>query len=160
MSQSEPQIGIVGQTIKDLLPTVNEGFKWEIIENRYDEDPVGVAMSLHFTNEDGDEPIEEIYLGIGEGPRIVLLDTMDEEAWDYLGAVVTYQDYGIRILDPDDPMTPDRARYQHSGITIHPAAEQSKERTWMVISNVLDIMLESVVYQNGHEDAPRAGGED
>lgn len=159
MTNGEPAIGIVGQTIEDLLPVVNGGFNWDIIEKRYDENPAGTAMSLHFTNEDGNEPIEEIYLGIAEGPRIALLDSLDG-SWDYLGAVVTYQDYGLRILDPDDPMTPDRARYQHSGISIHPAQNKSKERTWMVISNVLDIMLESVIYQNKQGEAAPTGGDD
>lgn len=159
MSENTTELGIVGSTIQDLLPTVNEGFNWDIIKKRYDSDPVGVAMSLHFTDEEGAEPIEEIYLGIGEGPRIVLIDELDE-TWDYLGAVVTYQDFGLRILDPDDDMTPDRARYQHSGITIHPAEDESKERTWMVISNVLDIMLESVIYQNNQPEAAAEGGDD
>lgn len=152
MSTNQTQLGIVGQTIKDLLGVVNSGFNWDIIEDRYDEDPENVAMSLHFTNEEGQEPVEEIYLAIDEGPSIVVLDTLND-SFDYLGAVVTYQDFGLRILDPDDDMTPDRARYQHSGITIHPAEGVSKERTWMVISNVLDIMLESVVYQQTQAEA-------
>lgn len=158
MSTNQTQLGIVGQTIKDLLPIVNSGFNWDIIEKRYDENPVGLVMSLHFTTEQGDEPVEEIYLAITEGPEIEVLQQVDSSA-DYLGAVVTYQDFGLRILDPDDEMTPDRARYQHKGITIHPAEGVSKERTWMVISNVLDIMLESVLYQQGQSDAAADGGQ-
>lgn len=156
MSQQQSGIGIVGQTVKDLLPMVNEGFNWEIIENRYDETPVGTAMSLHFTEESGDDSVEDLYLGIAEGPRIVTLDGIGDE-WDYIGAVVTYQDFGIRILDPDDEMTPDRARYQYGGVTINPAEGHSRERTWMVISNVLDIMLESVIHK---EKQQSNGGDD
>lgn len=146
MSAPETDIGIVGQTIKDLLPTVNQGFNWDIITERYDEDPVGTAMSLHFTGEKGEEAIEEVMLGISEGPRIVILEELTPK-WDYIGAIVTYQDYGLRILDVDDPMTPDRARYQHGGVTIHPAEDESRERVWLVTSNVLDIMLESLVWK-------------
>jgi hypothetical protein len=155
MSQSADDLGLVGQTIKDLLPTVNEGFNWDIIENRYDEDPVGTAMSLHFTDGSGEEALEDIYLGIAQGPQIVILPGVDEN-WDYIGAVVTYQDFGMRILDPDDEMTPDRARYQHGGVTINSPEEKSRERTWMVISNVLDIMLESLIYNR--EAAEQGGG--
>lgn len=148
----EPQLGLVGQTIADLLDTVNAGFNWEIIEKRYDENPVGTAMSLHFTDESGSESIEDIYLGIAEGPQIVILPGVDDQ-WDYLGAIITYQDFGLRMLDPDDEMTPDRARYQHGGVTIEPGEGKSRERTWMVVSNVLDIMLESVIYENSKQDA-------
>jgi hypothetical protein len=147
--------GIVTETVKDLLPIVNGGFNWEIIEERYDADPSGTAMSLHFTNEDGQEPVEEIVLGIADGPEIVVLDELTDE-WDWIGAIVTYQDFGLRILDPDDPMTPDKARYQHRGITIQPGNDKSRERTWLVVSNVLDIMLESVVFQQEQADAAEA----
>jgi hypothetical protein len=56
-------------------------------------------------------------------------------------------------------MDPDRARYQHAGVTIHPGPDKSRERTWLVVSNVLDIMLDSVVYQKNNADA-QAGGSD
>lgn len=146
MSDDPIELGIVGHTIKDLLPTVNEGFNWEIIRERYDKNPVGTAMSLHFTGEAGEEAVEEIYLGIAEGPRIIILPGVGDE-WDYIGAIITYQDYGLRILDPDDPMDPDRARYQHAGIRIDSPPGKSRERAWYVISNVLDIMLETLVYR-------------
>ena len=146
MSGNKTNLGIVGQTIQDLLPTVNEGFNWDIIENQYDENPVGTAMSLHLTDESGGEPVEEVMLGISEGPRVVVLEELTDQ-WDYIGAIVTYQDYGLRILDVDDEMTPDKARYQHGGVTIHPAEDESRERVWLVISNVLDIMLESLIYK-------------
>lgn len=155
MSNADDDLGLVGQTIKDLLPTVNEGFNWSIIEDRYDEDPVGTAMSLHFTDEGGEEAVEEIFLGIAQGPRIVVLPGVDDQ-WDYLGAIVTYQDFGLRMLDPDDKMTPDRARYQHGSVTIRAADGKSRERVWMVISNVLDIMLESVIYQRQTSDEAEA----
>lgn len=155
MSADDTELGLVAQTIRDLLPAVNKGFNWEIIENRYDEDPVGTAMSLHFTDESGENAVEEVVLGIAEGPRIVFLNGLTDE-WDYIGAIVTYQNYGIRMLDPDDAMTPKRARYQHGGITIHPSGNESRERVWLVVSNVLDIMLETVIYQqqNGAEADP------
>lgn len=152
MSQSHDDLGLVGQTIKDLLGTVNDGFNWDIIENRYDENPVGTAMSLHFTDESGGEALEDIYLGIAPGPQIVLLPGVDDQ-WDYIGAVVTYQDYGLRLLDPDDDMTPDKARYQEGGVTIHSPEGKIRERTWMVVSNVLDIMLESVIYEQQRGEA-------
>lgn len=146
MNDGQSDIGIVGQTIKDLLPTVNAGFDWDIVRERYDENPVGTSMSLHFTGESGQEPVEEVYLGIAEGPEIVMLDGINDQ-WDYIGAIVTYQDYGLRMLDPDDPMTPDRARYQHGGVTIRPSQNESRERVWLVVSNVLEIMLESIIYE-------------
>lgn len=151
MSQQEPDLGLVGMTIRDLLPMVNEGFRWDLITEQYDEDPVGTAMSLHFTDEDGDDAIEEIFLGIAPGPKLVVLPAINEE-WDYLGAIVTYQDFGMRMLDPDDDMTPDRARYQHGGITIRAAEGESRERVWMVTSNVLDTMLESLIYQRNQKN--------
>lgn len=156
MSTQDSNIGIVGQTIADLLDTVNEGFNWDIIRERYDNDPVGTAMSLHFTDETGEEALEDVYLGIAEGPEIIVLPTVDDD-WDYIGAVVTYQDYGIRLLDPEDEMTPDKARYQHGGVTIKPPENKSRERTWMVISNVLDIMLESIIYEKRRDGS---GGDD
>lgn len=146
MSETETTLGIVGQTIKDLLPLVNQGFNWSIIEERYDEAPVGTAMSVHLTDQSGEEAIEQVMLGIAEGPRIVILEQLQPK-WDYIGAIVTYQDYGLRILDVDDPMTPDKARYQHGGVTMHPAEDESRERVWLVTSNVLNIMLETLVWQ-------------
>jgi hypothetical protein len=146
MTENTTTLGIVGQTMKDLLPRVNAGFNWSIIRERYDESPVGTAMSVHLTDESGEESIEQVMLGIVEGPRIVILDELTPE-WEYIGAIVTYQDYGLRILDVDDPMTPDKARYQHGGVSIHPADGESRERVWLVTSNVLDIMLETLVWQ-------------
>lgn len=143
--------GIVTATIEDLLPTVNAGFNWDIIREKYDSHPEGTAMSLHFTNDQGSEPVEEIVLGIADGPKIEVLDKLTDE-WDYLGGIVMFQESGLRILDPEDEMTPDRARYQYRDVTIHPANGKSKERTWLVVSNVLDIMLESLVYQNDGGD--------
>jgi hypothetical protein len=143
MSQEQPDMGLVGQTIAGLLGTVNEGFDWDVIERRYDEDPVGTAMALHFTDEDGEDAV---LLGIADGPRIVMLDELTDE-WEYIGAIVTYQRFGLRILDPIDDMTPDKARYQHRGVTIYPGEEESRERVWLVVSNVLDIMLETVIYK-------------
>jgi len=151
MTETETTIGIVGQTIKDLLPTVNQGFNWDIITEQYDESPVGTAMSVHLTDETGEDAIEQVMLGIADGPRIVILEELTPE-WDYIGAIVTYQDYGLRILDVDDPMTPDRARYQHGGVTIHPAEDESRERVWLVTSNVLDIMLESLVWRQQQQE--------
>lgn len=156
MSHEPQEFGLVGQTINDLLPTVNRGFNWDIIENRYDENPVGTAMSLHFTDEGGEESVEDIYLGIAQGPQIVTLPGVDDQ-WEYIGAIVTYQDFGLRILDPDDDMTPDKARYQHGGVTIESPEGQSRERTWLVVSNVLDIMLDSLIYEQQQQ---AAGGDD
>jgi len=155
MTDDHNTIGIVGETIKDLLPIVNSGFNWDIIERLYDDQPVGTAMSLHFTDESGEQSVEDIYLAIEEGPAIAVTPTITD-SHDYIGAVIMYQDYGLRILDPDDPMTPDRARYHHRGVTIQAAEGKSRERTWMVISNVLDVMLESVIYR---ADSVAAGGD-
>lgn len=154
MTQVNNNIGIVGKTITDILPVVNEGFNWELVKERFDPDPVGKAMSLHFTEDDGKEPIEEIYLGIAQGeggePRLVVLDSLGPN-WEYLGSVVTYQDYGLKILDPDNPMTADEARYAHGGVKIQAGEGQSREKTWMVVSKVLDIMLKSHVYSDSGE---------
>jgi hypothetical protein len=158
MEDNETNIGLVGQTIKDLLPTVNEGFNWEIVKRRYDSDPVGTAMSLYFTEELGKDPEEQVHLGIADGPEIVVLDAVDEE-WDHIGSVVTYQDYGMKILDPDHPMDPTTARYQHAGVAIHPTGDESRERVWMVVSNVLEIILESVIHaQKTQAEAERSEG--
>lgn len=145
MSGRETNIGLVGETVRDLLPTVNSGFDWEIIKKRYDSDPTGKAMSLHFTDKTGENNVEDVHLGIAEGPKIIVLDELTDD-WHYLGAIVTYQDYGVRMLNPEDDMTPSRARFQHGGVSIHPAGDESRERVWMVTKNVLDIMLESVIY--------------
>lgn len=159
MSEYETRLGIVGNTIVDLLPTVNEGFNWETIEERYDENPVGTAMSLHFTDEEGGESSEDVHLAIAEGPQIVVLEELDQR-WDYIGAIVMYQDFGLRILDPEDPMTPDRARYQHRGVEIYPHGDESRERVWLVTSNVLDTMLESIIYEQQQQaEARPKGGE-
>ncbi len=101
MSPRQTTGGIVTDTIKDLLPTVNAGFNWDIVRERYDRNPEGTAMSLHFTDDSGEEPVEEVLLGIADGPKLVVLDEYTEE-WDYLGAIVMYQKHGIRILDPDE----------------------------------------------------------
>lgn len=151
MSAQESEIGLVGSTIRDLLPTVNEGFNWDIVKDRFDENPVGTAMSLHFTDESGETAIEQVHLGIVEGPKIVVLDRVDE-SWDYLGAIVTYQNFGLRILDPEDEMTPSKARYQHRGVTIHPAENESRTRVWLVVSKVLDVLLESVIYESNQSE--------
>lgn len=149
-------LGIVGNAIKELLPTVNEGFNWDVVKERYDEDPVGLAMGLFFTDESGAEPVEQVYVGIDSGPEIVLIDQLDT-TWEYIGSVVTYQDYGLRILDPDDEMTPHRARVQYGGVDIHPENDHSRERVWYVTSNVLEVMLESVIYEQRSADAQEAG---
>lgn len=155
MSGRETNIGLVGETVRDLLPTVNTGFDWDVIKSRYDNSPEGKAMSLHFTDDSGNNNVEDVHLGIAEGPEVVVLDKLTDE-WDYIGAIVTYQDFGLRMLNPDDPMTPNRARFQHGGVSIHEADGESRERVWMVTSNVLDIMLESVI----HEAKQRAQGGD
>lgn len=151
MSPRQTTGGIVTDTIKDLLGTVNAGFNWDIVRERYDRNPEGTAMSLHFTDDSGEEPVEEVLLGISDGPELIVLDEYTEE-WDYLGAIVMYQKHGIRILDPDDPMNADKARYQEGSVTIQPGEGKSRERTWMAVSKILDIMLESVVHSNDGGD--------
>lgn len=156
--QYTTDIDIVGNAIQELLPTLNEGFNWDMVIEQYDEDPVGMAMGVFFTDQSGQEPVERVFLGVSEGPKIVMLDGLDER-WEYIGSIVTYQNYGLRILDPDDDMTPDRARYQYGGVSIHPESGHSRERVWMVISNVLEVMLESIVYQQNQQAAAREGGD-
>ena len=156
MSPRQTTGGIVTDTIKDLLPTVNAGFNWDIVRKRYDRNPEGTAMSLHFTDDSGDEPVEEVLLGIADDPKLVVLDQYTDD-WDYLGAIVMYQKHGIRILDPDDPMNADAARYQHGSVTIRPGEDKSRERTWMAVSKILDIMLESVIHSDGDDD--QGGGD-
>lgn len=145
MSDTQTELGPVGKTIRDLLPIVNDGLDWEMVKTRYDSRPEGTAMSLHLTDESGDQKVEQVYLGIAPGPELVVLDHLSDE-WDYIGAIVTYQKYGRKILDAGDPMTPDRARYTHGGVTVHPHGDESRERVWFVVKNVLDIMLESIVW--------------
>lgn len=145
-SKYKSELGVVGGAIAELLGTVNEGFDWDVVTERYDEDPTGMAMGLFFTNEEGDEPVEQVYVGVSSGPEIVLIEELDA-SWEYIGSVVTYQDYGLRILDPDDEMDPKRARYQYGGVDIHPESGHSRERVWMVTSNVLDAMLESIIWK-------------
>lgn len=160
MNNQTSKIGLVGGMIQDLLPMVNRGFDWEIIKQRYDNSPEGTAMSLHLTDEQGQEPMEEIYLGLGEGPRIVILDELTDE-WDYIGAVTMYQDAGAKILDPDNDLTPDMARYRDGEVRIDTPAEKSDERVWLVISNVLEIMLESFIHGDGDsESLAEAAGAD
>lgn len=146
MSGEAAQQGVVAQTVADLLDTVNEGFNWDVIYERYDSQPVGTSMSLHFTDEAGETVIEQVHLGIAEGPRLVVLDEIGDR-WDHLGDIVTYQSFGLRILDPDDPMTAEKARYQHGGVSIHPAGGEIKERVWLVTSKVLDVMLETIIHR-------------
>lgn len=147
MSGRQTNIGIVGETVRDLLPTVNNGFDWDVIKKRYDSDPTGKAMSIHFTDESGDNSVEDIHLAITEGPEVVLLDELTDE-WEYIGAIVTYQDFGVRMLNPEDDMTPTRARFQHGGVSIHPQDGESRERVWLVTKNILEIILESVIHQS------------
>lgn len=156
MTEQTTTMGFVGETIKELLPAVNNGFDWDFIKDHYDEEPVGTAMSLHFTDEEGEETAEELYLGIAEGPQIIVLDQLTAD-WDYLGAIVTRQESGARILDPKDPMTPDRARYTHRDVAIQPSEAESRERVWMVVSNVLEAMLESLIYQNDEDSGSEVG---
>jgi len=166
MNEQTSKIGLVGGMVQDLLPMVNRGFDWDIIKQRYDNAPEGTAMSLHLTDEEGQEPMEEIYLGLADGPQIVILDRLTEE-WDYIGAVTMYQDAGARILDPDNDLTPDMARYRDGEVRIDTPPEKSDERVWLVISNVLEIMLESFIHGDGLSDVEadvadttHAGGDD
>lgn len=156
MSQTESAEGIVTQTIRDLLPVVNEGFDSAVLVERYDEDPAGTAMSVHFTDKSGENEVEVITLGVTDALELEVLPRLTDE-WEYIGAIVMYQDHGLRILDPDSKMTPDRARYQYGGVTIRPSEGNSRERTWLVVSNVLDIILESVVYKRKQQQ--QAGGD-
>jgi hypothetical protein len=149
-SQNTQDPGIVEMTVRDLLPTVNAGFNWEMVTQRYDPDPVGTALTIYFTDESGKEKIEEIHLGIAEGPELVVLDGLDPR-WDFIGSIVTKQDIGIRILDPDDDMDPDRARFHHGRVEIHPAEGEGRERVWLVCSQVLDVMLESIIWKRQQE---------
>lgn len=146
MSGEHEEPGVVGQTIKDLLPVLNEGFNWEIVTGRYDKDPTQTALTIEFTNEGGDKVVEHVTLGVMEGPEITILEEVPEH-YKWMGAIVTYQDYGIRILDPNDDMTPDRARYTHRGVQIQPAEGESRERLWLVASSIMESMLESVVWK-------------
>lgn len=152
MSETQDQPGLVEQTIRDLLPILNEGFNWELVTTRYDNDPTETALAIQFTDETGKEPVEQILLGVAEGPRITILDGVPED-YKYLGSIVTYQDYGLRILDPQDPMDPDRARYSHNGVNIEAAEGESRERLWLVGSNVLETMLESVIWKRQQDQS-------
>ena len=158
MSQGRSKLGFVGTTIQDLLPRVNEGFNWGLIKERYDNHPEGTAMSLHLTGDRGQEPIEEIYMGLAEGPRIVILDQLTDD-WDYIGAVTMYQDSGAAILNPDNELTPDMARYRDGTVDIATPEGKSSERVWMVVSNVLDIMLNSLIHNGGIVDGEETGSE-
>lgn len=155
MSQPQPSTGPVTDMIVDLLPTVNEGFNWDVITERFDKDPVGTAMSLHFTTETGDEPEEELLLAITDGPEIEVVEEVTD-AHDYIGALVMYQHIGLRILDADDRMDPVRARYQANAVTIHPGEGKSRERTWLVVSNVLQIILNTVIHTQDNSSAQGA----
>lgn len=146
MSESTAERGIVAGAIADMLPTVNEGFNTDLLTERYDENPERTAMSVHFTDESGDDELEKVALGVNDDLELEMLERIPE-SYRYIGAVVTYQAYGLDILDPDHPMTPDRARYQHEGVKILPAEGESRERTWLVISNVLDIILASAIHK-------------
>jgi len=150
MSAQGDAPGAVEQIVRDLLPEVNEGFNWDLVTERYDSDPVGTAMTIHFTDEEGSDAVESVHLGISEGPEIVMLDELDPR-WDYIGAIVTKQGVGLRILRPNDPMTPERARWQYRQVAIHPAEGESRERVWMVCSKVLDVMLETVIWRQQSE---------
>ena len=134
-----------------MLPAANEGFNTDLLTERYDENPERTAMSVHFTDGPGGDELEKVALGVNDDLELEMLGTIPE-TYQYIGAVVTYQDYGMQILDPDHPMTPDRARYQHGGVKILPAEGESRERTWLVISNVMDIILESAIYQQNSAD--------
>lgn len=156
-------LGLVGNTIADLLGPVNDGFNWEIVRQKYDPNPAGTALSIHFTDESGENNVETVHLGIAEGPELVILNGIDED-WDRIGSIVTYQDFGLRILDPDDPMTPEKARYTHRGVDIHPGEGHSRERVWLVCREVLNVVLQTIVWQREEaaKDAPAAveGGDD
>jgi hypothetical protein len=146
MSKTEDQPGVVEQTIKDLLPVLNAGFDWERVKQFYDKHPEGTAITLQFKDKGGENTIEEITMVVNDGPEIAITDAVPED-YNWLGVIATYQDYGLKILDPEHPMGPDEARYTHRGVTIHPAEEESRERLWLVGSGVLESMLESVIWK-------------
>jgi hypothetical protein len=150
MSETQDQPGVVEQTIKELLPTLNAGFEWERVKQFYDKHPEHTAITLQFKNKSGEKTVEEITLVVDDGPEIAITNTVPEE-YKWLGVIATYQDYGLKILDPEHPMGPDEARYTHRGVTIHPAEDESRERLWLVGSGVLESMLESVIWKQEQE---------
>lgn len=149
MSESQEQMGMVERTIRDLLPTLNAGLNWEEILERYDANPSHTVMAIQFADKEGAEVKEQVLLGIKPGPEITVFDEVPED-YTFLGAIETYQDYGIRILDPDDDMTPATARYTMNGVTIRPVEGESKERLWLVGSNVLESMLQSIIWKQNN----------
>lgn len=145
--------GIVGEIIQNILPKVNEYLDWEYIREHYDEDPTGVAMAVSFVeSEDDDEPAETLLFGIAEGPEVILLNQLTPE-WEYLGTVMTFQEYGVKIFTPDDEMTPHKARYQYGGVDIYPAEGHSRTRLWYVGSEVLTMVMNTLEYEANNADA-------
>jgi hypothetical protein len=140
----------VGSIVGGLLGEVNAGFNWDVVRERFDPDPVGKSITLHFLNEDGETLAEKVTLGVADGPELVLVGDDGDPRFENVGDVVTYQDYGLRVLDPDDNMTPEAARYQYNGVNIETAEGESRERVWLIASTILNIMLESIIReQNG-----------
>ena len=152
MSEQQPAAQNVTDIIEGLLPQVNAGFNWELVKERFDPDPAGKALTMHFLQDDGETLAEAVTIGVTEGPELVLT-TEDDERFTKVGDIVTYQDYGLRVLDPDDPMTPQKARYQYNGVNIESIEGESRERVWLIGSTILEIMLDSVIGGNGGEDA-------
>lgn len=151
MSEQGQESTLVTDTIRGLLPVINSGFDTTELTERYDANPERTAMSIHFTDADGERAIERIVLGLDDDLEVTILDGIPD-GWRNIGAIVTYQDYGLRILDPDDDMTPQRARYQHAGVRIEPADGEHRERVWLVISSMLEVILESIIYKQQLDD--------
>lgn len=147
--QSEPKL--VAQTVKGLLPRVNQRLDWEYIRRKFDPEPEGTALSFHFSDDSGEGYVEELTLAVNSEPRIVMLDEADD-SWEYLGAIATFHETGLRCLNPDDELTVERAYYQHGDIDIHPVEGQSRGALWLIGKSIFEIVLEIAKGKQAEED--------
>lgn len=130
-------LGIVGSLVNELLPMVS--VDWDEIKARSDPQPEGKALSIVLLTNSGD-PIEEFTLAVDDKPSIVLVDSADEE-WDRKGHLVAYQETALRILDPEDEMTPQRARYQYANIKVFPKNDSSRELIWIIAQKICENLI-------------------
>lgn len=158
MSGQQAAASNVTDIIEALLPKVNAGFNWDVVQDRFDPDPTGKSLTMHFLAEDGETLAEAITLGVHDknaddstsdiDPELIIT-TEDDDRFEKVGDIVTFQDYGLRVLDPDDPMTPQKARYQYNGVNIESIEGESRERVWLIGSTILEIMLDSIINADG-----------
>lgn len=130
--RSGTSLGPVGSIIETLLPHVNRSIDKERFQDQQNK-----ALRFTLLDKSGN-PVERFPLAVeNDSISLTMVDHTNSEL-EWYGDVVLQQESGLKLLDPEDSMSPDRARYQYKQLTVFPKENNSRKIAWLFCSALLD----------------------